>query len=130
MTLAVNRVFHGMNWVMCALFLLSVLVQWNDPDPVRSIAIYGAAFAICLVLAVRGRIPTAAPLLVIVVALAWSLTMMSGGPHSNMYSHMFDAWEMKSNPVEEAREATGLLIVGVWMLVVSVARPNGAGKNR
>jgi len=124
----VNRFFRGVNWVMCALFLLSVVVQWNDPDPVRWMAIYGAAFAICLVLAIRGRIPAAAPLSVMAVAVAWSLATMGGGPAVNAYSHMFDAWEMKSLPVEEAREATGLLIVGVWMIVIVVAQRRGVGK--
>ena len=123
-----NRFFRGVNWVMCALFLLSVVVQWNDPDPVRWMAIYGAAFAICLVLAIRGRIPAAAPLSVMAVAVAWSLATMGGGPAVNAYSHMFDAWEMKSLPVEEAREATGLLIVGVWMIVIVVAQRRGVGK--
>lgn len=113
---------RGVNWLMCALFLLSVLVQWNDPDPVRWVAIYGAALAICLVVAFRGRIPAAAPLLVMVVAVVWSLATMGGGPAANAYSHMFDAWEMKSMPVEEAREAAGLLIVSAWMLVVVVAQ--------
>jgi hypothetical protein len=35
---------------------------------------------------------------------------------------------MKSPNVEEAREATGLLIVGVWMLVSMVAQRSSAGK--
>ena len=43
-------------------------------------------------------------------------------PGSETYTHMFDAWEMKSIAVEEAREASGLLIVGAWMLVVVVAQ--------
>ena len=33
---------------------------------------------------------------------------------------MFDAWEMKSVAVEEAREASGLTIVAVWMTVLAV----------
>ena len=33
---------------------------------------------------------------------------------------MFDAWEMKSPSVEEAREASGLLIVAVWMIVLMI----------
>ena len=45
---------------------------------------------------------------------------MIGGPAAGAYSHMFDAWEMKSVPVEEAREATGLLIVAAWMAVLVV----------
>ena len=41
------------------------------------------------------------------------------------YSHMFDAWEMKSVSVEEAREATGLLIVAAWMAVLLVRQRRG-----
>ena len=67
-----------------------------------------------------------APLLVAVVALAWAVAIIDGG-RTTGYSHMFDAWEMKSANVELAREATGLLIAGVWMLVIAGAR-YGAGK--
>ena len=116
--------FRSLNWVMCALFLLSVVVQWNDPDPVRWMAIYGAAFAISLAIGLRGRVTALAPLLVAVVALAWAIATIDGG-RTNGYSHMFDAWEMKSANVELAREATGLLIVGAWMLVIVVAQRRG-----
>ncbi len=47
---------------------------------------------------------------------------------------MFDAWEMKDTSIEEAREATGLLIVFVWMAVVGLwswlsarSRPTNVG---
>jgi hypothetical protein len=123
----VSAIFRGVNWLMCALFLLSVLVQWNDPDPVRWMAIYGAALAVCLAVALRARVPAAAPMLVGFVALAWAVATIGGGRASG-YSHMFDTWEMKSPNVEEAREATGLLIVGVWMLVSMVAQRSSAGK--
>jgi len=33
---------------------------------------------------------------------------------------VFDAWEMKSEPIEEAREASVLLIVSVWMAIVAL----------
>lgn len=121
-------VWRALNWIMAVLFLLAVLVQWNDPDPVRWMAIYGAAVAACLAAAVRGRVPIAAPLLVMVIALAWSVATMREVPAAADYTHMFDAWEMKSITVEEAREATGLLIVAAWMFVIAVAQRRGAGK--
>lgn len=121
------KIFGVLNWIMCALFLLSVVVQWNDPDPVRWMAIYGVAFAICLATGLRAPVPAMAPLLVAAVALAWAVAIIDGG-RTTGYSHMFDAWEMKSANVELAREATGLLIAGVWMLVIAVAQRYGAGK--
>ena len=123
-----NAFVRGVNWAMCGLFLLSVVVQWNDPDPVRWMAIYGAALAVCLVVALRGRIVAGVPVLVAVIALFWSVATIAGGPSVTAYSHMFDAWEMKSISVEEAREATGLLIVAVWMLVVVVGERGGSWK--
>ena len=119
---------RGANWFMCALFLLAVVVQWNDPDPLQWMAIYGAALAICLMVATRGRVAIAAPLVVMAVALVWGVVTMGDVPTAATYTHMFDAWEMKSISVEEAREASGLLIVAGWMLVLVVAQRRGAGK--
>jgi hypothetical protein len=115
---------------MCGLFLLSVVVQWNDPDPVRWMAIYGAALAVCVVVAVRGRIAPWIPVAVAAVALLWSLDWIDYGPAIAAYAHMFDAWEMKNVSVEEAREASGLLIVTGWMAVVAVGERRGWWKKR
>lgn len=119
--------FRGLNWVMCALFLLAVVVQWNDPDPLLWVAIYGAALVVSSVVAWRGRIAWTVPAVVAAVAMCWSLARIIGGPAASQYSHMFDAWEMKSVSVEEAREATGLLIVAAWMTVIA-ARQRRGGK--
>lgn len=113
---------------MVLLFLLAVAVQWNDPDPVRWMAIYGAALCVCLLVAWRRRLPVAVPILVGLVALVWSLATIATGPAANWYSHMFDAWEMQSATVEQAREATGLLIVAVWMFVMAVHVRRGSGE--
>jgi hypothetical protein len=120
----VSAVFRWVNWAMVPLFLLAVVVQWNDPDPLRWMAIYGAAFVVCLVVAVRGHVAAAVPALLAVIAFAWALATMAGGMPPVEYFHMFDAWEMKSAPVEAAREASGLLIVAAWMAAVA-ARQRG-----
>jgi hypothetical protein len=107
------------NALMVALFALAVAVQWNDPDPVRWMAVYGAACAISL-MAARGRPPhPAVPIILAVIATAWAVAIAVGVGGDN-YRHMFDAWEMRTPAIEEAREASGLLIVTGWMLVVVV----------
>ena len=113
-------IFRILNAIMAALFGFAVAVQYNDPDPVRWMLIYGAAGAVCIVAAVRGRVPLRAPLLVGVIALAWAVYWMTDVRDPATYSHMFDSWEMKSIPVEEARESSGLLIVFAWMVVLTV----------
>ena len=110
--------FRVVNGLMAALFALAVAVQYNDPDPARWMAIYGAGCLVALVAAIRGRAPLAASATVGLIALAWCVYWASTS-HVVLgtYGHMFEAWEMKNEQIEEAREASGLLIVSVWMLV-------------
>ena len=113
--------FRALNGLMAALFALAVAVQYNDPDPVRWMAIYGAACLVTLMVAIRGRAPIAAPVAVGLIALAWCVYWASTSRADlGTYGHMFDAWEMKNEPIEEAREASGLLIVSAWMAVVAL----------
>jgi hypothetical protein len=112
--------FQIMNAVMALLFLLAVVVQYNDPDPIRWMAIYGAACVVSVLAWMQRRVHPAAPVLVGAAALAWALFLVLGGPAGTNYLHMFDAWEMRSVNVEQAREATGLLIVAAWMAVLAV----------
>jgi hypothetical protein len=114
-----TSVFRVMNGVMAALFALAVAVQYNDPDPVRWMAIYGAAMVLSVVAAVTGRVTPAAPILLAVVAIAWAVYWSEDVHGLSSYAHMFDSWEMKNDQVEEARETSGLLIVVAWMVVLA-----------
>jgi hypothetical protein len=105
---------------MVLLFAFAAAVQFNDPDPIRWIAVYGAACALSLLALVRRRVPPVAAMVVFVIAIAWAALIGVGGPAASEYGHMFDAWEMKSPSVEEAREASGLLIVVAWMMVLFI----------
>ena len=111
------RTFSG---VMAALFAFAVTVQYNDADPVRWMITYGAACAISTIVAVRGTAPLAASAAVAAVALAWGVTLALGVGSLDVYTSMFDAWEMKSVPIEEAREASGLLLIAAWMTLLSL----------
>jgi hypothetical protein len=113
------------NLVMSALFLFSTVLQMNDPDPVRWMAIYGAAAAVCLWLgavAPRGNLARAVPLAVALVALAWSAAIAARAAAHVSPLRLFESWEMKDTAVEEDREMYGLLVVGAWMLIAA-ARP-------
>lgn len=116
-----NVVFRTLNGLMAVLFAIAVVVQFNDPDPLRWMAIYGAALAVSILASLRGGVPVALPATVGAIALAWGLLQAGpGGGAVRDYRHMFDAWEMRSTSIEEAREATGLLIVFIWMVVVGL----------
>jgi hypothetical protein len=110
--------FRILNGIVAALFAFGAVVQYNDPDPLVWMVIYTAAFLVCLGAIVRGRVPLWPALGVGVVALLWGL-FWSRSASLNEYFHMFDYWEMKSAPAEEARETTGLFIITAWMGILS-----------
>ena len=110
------RVFAGL---MALLLAFAAAVNFNDPDPVRWVAIYGVACLASIAVVVTGTVPIAVPAAIAVIALAWGVSIAARVPSLDVYTHMFDEWEMKSPTIEEAREACGLFIVGVWMVVVA-----------
>jgi hypothetical protein len=111
------RILTGLALV---LFLFAVAVQYNDPDPIRWMAIYGLAALACG-LALVGRLPRSAPVLIGLAALAWGATIMPGVVGRVSLGDLFESYAMKSEPVEEAREMGGLLIVVAWMAVLALA---------
>jgi hypothetical protein len=115
-----RRVLRAVDVGMALLFAFSATVQLNDPDPARWVAIYALACAITVAAALGREVPRRLLGAVAIVSTTWAGVIALGGPGAEEYAHMFDAWEMASLPVEEAREASGLLIVAVWMTVLFV----------
>jgi transmembrane protein TMEM220 len=113
-------VFRVVGALMTVLLGVAVAVQYNDPDPIRWMAIYGAACALSVLAAVRGRAPLTSVAVVGLVALVWGLIAAQSAYGRSHFSEMFQSWEMKSPAVEEAREASGLLIVAAWMAVLAI----------
>ncbi len=117
------------NYVMAAAFLFSVIVQYNDPDPGRWMLMYGAALVACLLFATR-RIHWLIPAGIGLVALLWAIDWAPGVLGKTRFSEMLQAWEMKNERVEEAREFWGLMIIVGWMTVLTwVSRRNAAYKS-
>lgn len=112
-----GRIVSG---ILAALFAFAAVVQLNDPDPVRWIALYTAASAGSFMAAAGRQVPPIVSGALSLVALAWAAAILAGGAAATDYLHMFDAWEMKSAAIEEAREASGLLIVAGWLAVLTV----------
>ena len=107
------------NGVFLVVFLLCVAVQWNDPDPVGWMAIYGAAALCCVLFALR-KLPFYFPAVTALVALLWSLLILPevwGKPIP--VREVFSLVHMISAGVEEVREIGGLLIVFGWMVVLT-----------
>jgi hypothetical protein len=112
-------IFRIVAGLMALLLAFAAAVNFNDPDPIRWVAIYGAACVLSIAIAVTGGMPPVWPAAVAVIALAWGVSLAARVPSLEVYTHMFDEWEMKSPTIEEAREACGLFIVAVWMAIAA-----------
>jgi hypothetical protein len=111
-------VLRLLNLVFLGLFLLSVGVQYNDPDPVRWMLIYGAAALACIFAHSR-PIPRAAPAIIAVVALAWMIALLPKVTGQVGFKEMFREAGMATMEIEEGREAIGLALVVIWMTVLT-----------
>ena len=117
------------NWVMTAAFLSSVAVQYNDPDPIRWMLVYGLAALAC-VLQLRGRLLWYFPAAVGAAAFGWAASIAPRAIGKTTFGAMFQSWHMINEVVEEAREMGGLLIVAAWMAVLVIASKRDRAKVR
>jgi len=115
-----ERFWTVSNAIMLLLFLFAAAVQFNDPDPLPWVGIYGAAAAVCG-LEARRRAPAWAPPVIALIALAWAGTLFYRAYEVPIGS-LFAEWEMRDVRIEEAREMYGLAIVGAWMIVIVIVR--------
>ena len=114
-----SRAWRAADAVMMLLFLFGASVQFNDPDPVRWIAIYTLAGVACLLSLLR-RLHWAFPALLALVAISWAATLSPHVLGRVPFGDMFGAWEMKNVDVEESREMYGLLIIALYMVVLTI----------
>ena len=105
-----------LNSLFLAAYLLSALVQYNDPDPWAWFAIYGAASAMCIAW-FRRRLPRWVPTLLLVISLLWIGTLLPALGQASL-GDIFASISMQNRAVEEAREAGGLALVAIWSAVL------------
>lgn len=117
-------VFKVANWLMIAAFLFSVAVQYNDPDPIRWMLVYGLAALAC-VLQLRGRLSWYFPAGLAAVAFGWAASIAPRVIGKTTFGALFQSFEMINSVVEEAREMGGLLIVAAWMGVLVLVTRHG-----
>ena len=110
------------NRIAVVLFVLCALVQYNDPDSFRWVAVYGGAAAICI-LWDRHRISTFMLGLVGVLSLIGSGWVLAGS-----VSQTADSVQWAMTPqTESIREGGGLLLVALWMGSLTFSRQRLVG---
>jgi hypothetical protein len=114
-------VFRLFTTIMTAVFAAAALLQYNDPDAVRWVLVYGGAAVLSGVAAWRGRAPVPAAVCLAAMALTWAVVLAARVPGIGVYAHVADSWRMQSSGVEEARESLGLLLVAGCAAALAMA---------
>ena len=112
----------GMNVVMMVLFLLSVAVQYNDPDPLQWMVMYGLAALVCLLFLTK-QLQWWMSAGIGAAALLWAgflIPAISESTDEISLEGIFGDVGMKTLGIELARELGGLLIVICWMALVTL----------
>jgi hypothetical protein len=116
-------VWRTADGLMATLFVFAVVVQHNDPDPLRWMAIYAAAALVSVLAAWQGPTHgvTGLAALVGLVALTWAIVWCAdmSTPLAPLAS-LFGEFEMRDAQIEETREALGLGIVAAWCVSIAL----------
>lgn len=107
-----RTLLHVVNGLLLVLFAVAAAVQYNDPDPVTWMAIYGAG-ALCCALFLVGRLPWALSALVSAGCLLGALVLLAQivfGP----FPFFDETGREMMGLMEETREMFGFLITALW----------------
>ncbi len=102
---------------MGVLFAIGAMVQWNDPDPLGWILVYMAAAIACGTFR-RFSWAWLLALVTAIVAISWGAWIVADMPRWVTPSQMFEPMQSRGGAVELAREAWGLGIIALWMLLL------------
>jgi hypothetical protein len=110
--------------VMTALFLLAIVVQYNDPDPIPWMLAYALPTLLSGV-AAFGRLPGG---IAGAVGLAYAVAASLWLPIlANASMSAFTTIGMQSQHDEEVREGLGLVLAAAWLLFLSAWTLRRAG---
>lgn len=106
-------------YFMAFVFVVMAGVQYNDPDPLRWMAIYGVAATAALLFAFD-KLHITIPVVIGVVAIIWALLLAPDVIGKVSVGELFQSVQMKNQAVERGREMGGLLIVVACMALLFV----------
>jgi hypothetical protein len=121
----VPRWFVAISWALAFVFMLSVGLQMNDPDPVRWMLMYGAA-ALAVGLLPGWRLLAAPTIALGLIAAAWAAYLASQVFGVVGVSDLWMKMSEKGGAVEVGREAAGLAIVAAGLLACGAFRATRA----
>jgi hypothetical protein len=110
------------NTFFLILFLFSAFVQYNDPDPLSWIVIYGLAAFVCIFYLFK-KIYWLIPAVTGGIAFLWMIILfpeISNTQETIIWPDVFGRADMKTEAVEITREIFGLFLVFIWMAVLTL----------
>ena len=110
-----------LNWSFGLLFLVAALIQWNDPDPWRWSAIWGAASLVCFVSTQR-QVHWSVPMLLIAICAVWIATLVPEVSQDFRIGELAKSMKAERPAIELSREILGLAIILFWMAIILVLR--------
>jgi hypothetical protein len=110
----------GKHAIFGILFVIGAAVQYNDPDGLLWGAWYAGAAAACFAADRRPKEAAMGAVILFLGSVAWILAIVGGGMHPVTLSELVGTLGMKTESVERWREAGGLGIIAVWMLIISI----------
>jgi hypothetical protein len=108
------------NYFMLLVFLLCMVVQYNDPDSLIWMTMYGLA-AITCVLSIRDKIHFSISIFIGFVGIVWALTLLPDVISSYSTTDNLFTWKMNDLGVEKVREIGGLFIIILWMSILTLS---------
>ena len=115
---------HIANWVAALVFATCAVLQYNDPDPLRWILIYGAAAATSLAYW-RLRPRWLAPSIVGAAASIWAATLVPTTLPGLRLGDLVHRMEAKTPAIELGRELLGLVLIAAWMALLVFFQSRG-----
>lgn len=106
------------NFLALCAFVVSGVLQHNDPDPWQWMAFYTAAACVSLAFHM-GKLYWQVGAVLGVFALLWCLSLLPAFVGKVSPEELFSSLSMQTEDVEEAREAGGTLLVAAWCWILS-----------
>ncbi|PCI18642.1 MAG: hypothetical protein COB62_06555 [Piscirickettsiaceae bacterium] len=111
-------IFKIANALVALMFVISALLQLNDPDPVVWFCLYMLC-AVCSVLAFTQINAWGFMLSLSMLTMMWAMVLFSDyflNPDPVDWVEVFSATSMKSSQTEIIREIGGLLMCSAWTM--------------
>ena len=115
-----SRALTITNYFMLLVFLLCMVVQYNDPDSLIWMTMYGFA-AITCILSIRDKIHFSISIFIGFVGIVWALTLLPDVIYSYSTTDNLFTWKMNGLGVEKVREIGGLFIIILWMSILTLS---------